>query len=80
MGRYRQVWLEIATEQFAALPEASRQQVRVRVEQLLEHPDLPPSAYDAPTDQWITTYGDGAGLIVCAIVREHQAVVILRLS
>lgn len=80
MARYRQVWLEIASEQYAALPEAARQQVRARLEQILERPDLPPSAYDAPSDQWITTYGDGGGLIVCAIVHEHRAVVILRLS
>jgi hypothetical protein len=50
------------------------------VEQLVERPELPPSAYDPASDQWITTYGGGAGLIVCAIVRDRQAVVILRLA
>lgn len=29
--------------------------------------------------QWTTAYGDGAGLIVYAIVHKHQRVIVLRL-
>lgn len=77
--RYRSIWLEIAREQYDALAASDQEQVRARVDQLVERPELPPSAYDPASDQWITTYGDGAGLIVCAVVRDRQAVVILRL-
>ncbi len=78
--RYRSIWLEIAREQYNALGEPEQEQVRARVEQLIERPELPPSAYGPASDQWITTYGGGAGLIVCAIVRDRQAVIILRLA
>jgi hypothetical protein len=78
--RYRSIWLEIAREQYNALAEPEQEQVRARVEQLIERPELPPSAYDPASDQWITTYGGGAGLIVCAIVQDRQAVIILRLA
>lgn len=55
--RYRSIWLEIAREQYNALGEPEQEQVRARVEQLVERPELPPSAYDPASDQWITTYG-----------------------
>jgi hypothetical protein len=42
-------------------------------------PQQPASAYDERTDQWTTVYGDGAGLIVYAVVRERQRLIILRL-
>ena len=38
-----------------------------------------PAAYDQRTDQWTITYGAGIGLIVYAIVHDHQQVIILRL-
>lgn len=65
--------------QYADLPAEDRRQVDDRLEQLLEEPRLSRSAYDEPTDQWTTTYGDGAGLIVYAVVDEHRRVIILRL-
>jgi hypothetical protein len=49
------------------------------VQELLENPHQPRSAYDERTDQWTTIYGGGAGLIVYAVVRERQQVIILRL-
>jgi mRNA-degrading endonuclease RelE of RelBE toxin-antitoxin system len=79
MPRYGPVWLEIAAEQYAHLPASTRKQVDSRVEQLLENPSYPHSAYDARTDQWTTTYGDGVGLIVYAVVHERERVIILRL-
>lgn len=79
MARYGQVWLEIARAQYADLPAEDRRQVDDRLEQLLEEPRLSRSAYDEPTDQWTTSYGDGAGLIVYAVVDERQRVIILRL-
>lgn len=79
MSRYGLVWLEIALEQHASLPAEVREQVDVRVEQLRENPRQPRSAYDEHTDQWTTTYGGGAGLILYAVVHEWEKVIILRL-
>jgi len=79
MSRYGLVWLEIAREHYASLPAAVREQIGLRIEQLLESPRRRPrSSYDESTDQWTTTYGGGAGLIVYAMVklrtwpRTHQ--------
>lgn len=77
--RYRQVWLEIARQQLDALPAELQEQALQRLEQLLERPELPATAYNPRTDQWITTYGNGAGLLVLAINREYQTVIVLRL-
>jgi hypothetical protein len=55
------VWLEIARAQYADLPTENRRQVDARLKQVLEAPRLSRSAYDEPTDQWTTTYGDGVG-------------------
>jgi mRNA-degrading endonuclease RelE of RelBE toxin-antitoxin system len=79
MARYGPVWLEIAAEQYAHLPASGQQQVDAQLEQLLENPRQPRASYDQRTDQWTTTYGDGAGLLVYAVVHEHQRVIILRL-
>jgi hypothetical protein len=80
MPRYGPVWLEIAAEQYAQLPEAVRALVDARLEQLLENPDEQSvSAYDERTDQWTAVYGDGVGLIVYAVVRERQRLIVLRL-
>jgi hypothetical protein len=58
----------------------SRALVDLRLEQLLENPhEQPASAYDERTDQWATVYGDGAGLIVDAIVHEPQRLIVPRL-
>lgn len=80
MPRYGLVWVEIAREQYAALPPELREQVDARIEQLLENPrQQPASAYDKATDQWTTTYGVGEGLIVYAVVHDRQRLIILRL-
>ena len=79
MARYRLVWLEIAREYLASLPVEVREQVSARIEQLLENPRQPRDGYDELTDQWTTTYGGGAGLIVYAVVHERERVIILRL-
>jgi hypothetical protein len=79
MARYSPVWLEIAAEQYAELPATSRGQVDARLEQMLENPRQDRASYDERTDQWTTTYGDGAGLLVYAVVHEHQRVIVLRL-
>jgi mRNA-degrading endonuclease RelE of RelBE toxin-antitoxin system len=80
MPRYGVVWLEIAREHYASLPAIAREQIDTRIEQLLENlHQQPRSAYDETTDQWTTTYGGGTGLIVYAVVHEHQLLIILRL-
>ncbi|MGB6165273.1 MAG: hypothetical protein WCF33_24830 [Pseudonocardiaceae bacterium] len=80
MPRYGLVWLEIAREHYASLSAAAREQIDARTEQLRENSrQQSRSAYDEATDQWTITYGGGAGLIVYAVVREHQRLIILRL-
>lgn len=79
MPRYGLVWLEIAREQYDSLPTEFRELVDVRIEQLLENPRRPAGGYDERTDQWTTVYGDGAGLIVHAVVHDRQRIIILRL-
>ncbi|MDN5917233.1 MAG: hypothetical protein L0I76_19375 [Pseudonocardia sp.] len=79
MARYGLVWLEIAREDYASLPDDIRAQISTRIEQLLENPRQPRDGYDELTDQWTTTYGGGVGLIVYAVVHERQRVIILRL-
>ena len=72
-------WSQIPLEQYLALPEQAQRQVDVRVAELLNEPEGSPQAYDPPTDQWTTVYGDGAGLILYAVVHSHRRVLILRL-
>ena len=79
MARYGLVWLEIAREYLARLPVEVREQVSARIEQLLENPRQPRDGYDELTDQWTTTYGGGAGLIVYAVVHQRERVISLRL-
>lgn len=79
MPRFRAVWPDVAREQLQALSEEARQTVLARIDELLERRDLPASAYDRVADQWVTTYGDGAGLLLLAIVPDHEAVIVLRL-
>lgn len=80
MPRYRPVWLEIARQQYTSLAADAREQIGTRVEQLLNNPrQQPRCAYDERTDQWTTTHGDGAGLIVYAVVHDRQRVIIPRL-
>jgi hypothetical protein len=43
MPRYGPVWLEIAAERYAQLPEAARGLFDARLEQLLENPHQKPS-------------------------------------
>lgn len=79
MPDYSVLWLEIATEQYRSLPIEARQQIEARVAGLLAEPLGRPEAHDATTDQWVTDYGSGVGLILYAVVPDHQRVIILRL-
>jgi len=71
--------LEIARDYYATLPPDVQEQVDDRIDQLLDSPYQPHDGYDELTDQWTTTYGGGAGLILYAVVHEHERVIILRL-
>lgn len=79
MTRYGAVWVEVAREQYLAMGPPAREQVDTAVEVLLEAPERPPSAYDPKSDQWTAVYGDGAGLIAYAVVRERRRIIVLRL-
>lgn len=74
--RYGVVWLELAREQYDALPLAARTHVDARLVDLAEQPYGP--GYDERTDQWTTTYGDGLGVILYAVVRRPPRVIVLR--
>jgi len=79
MARYGLIWLEIAYADYESLPDDIRTQISARIERLLENPRQSHDSYDERTDQWTTIYGDGAGLIVYAVVHKRQRVIILRL-
>lgn len=79
MPVYGLVWLQISREHYASLPSAVREQVDARLDQLRENPRPSDADYDERTDQWITTYGAGAGMILYAVVPEHERMIILRL-
>lgn len=78
MPRFSARWLEIALQQYGALPLHAQRLVDERIEELLERPEGPRDAYDSRSDQWTTTYGSGMGLLVYAVVTEHQRVLVLR--
>ncbi|WP_301123815.1 MULTISPECIES: hypothetical protein [Mycolicibacterium] len=78
MPRYEPIWLEIAREQYTSLPSTVQQQIDDKLSLILEDPERYGS-YDKPSDQWTTDFGDGAGLIVYAVVHENVKVIVLRL-
>lgn len=80
MPDFSALWLEIATDQYKSLSVEARQQVDVRLAGLLAGPVGRPEAYDAATDQWVTDYGAGAGLILYAVVPDHQRVILRLIS
>jgi len=79
VAAYTERWLQLAIDQYFELPDEQRHQVDRRIEELLVDPQGPAQSYDQPSDQWTTTYGDGAGLIVYAVVPEYRRVLILRI-
>ena len=78
MPAYTDRWLQLAIDQYFELPEDRRRQVDDRIADLLVAPEGPAGSYDRLSDQWTTTYGGGAGLIVYAIVPDYGRVLILR--
>jgi hypothetical protein len=79
MAAFTARWLQIADEYYAVLPADLQRQIDARVAELLEDPYGSKDAYDPATDQWITSYGGGTGLIVYAIAPAQRRVLILRL-
>jgi hypothetical protein len=72
-------WLEIAAERYTDLREAVARWSICGWSSCENPHEQPASAYDERTDQWATVYGDGADLIVDAIVHEPQRLIVLRL-
>jgi hypothetical protein len=79
MPPFRARWLEVARAQYDALPADRQQLVDARLAELLDHPEGSAEAYDQASDQWITTYGDGAGLILYAVEPTYRHVLVLRI-
>lgn len=80
MPDYSAIWVAIATEQYQSLPAEAQRHIAERIRQLLSEPMRDPGGYDSATDQWIADYGNGAGLIVYAVVPDRQRIIILRLA
>jgi hypothetical protein len=78
VARYTAVWLEIARQQYESFSVAAQKQIDAKIDLLLENPEEY-GDYDKASDQWTTTFGEGAGLIVYAVVRQNVKVIILRL-
>ena len=79
MPPFRARWLEIARAQYNPLPPDQQQLVDARIAELLNDRDGPAEAYDPASDQWVTIYGNGAGLILYAIEPTHRHVLVLRI-
>lgn len=79
MARFTPRWLDLAREQYRALPEDHQHAIDAGGAELLDRPEGPARAYHRRRDQWTTTYGDGLGLILYAISDEPPRVLILRL-
>lgn len=78
MARYSVVWLEIARRQYDSFSPALRDQIDTKIDLLLDDPESY-GDYDKASDQWTTTFGAGAGLIVYAVVHQNIKVIVLRL-
>lgn len=70
-------WLEVARDQYLDLPAQSQDAVVQRIRQLQDSPHI--GAYDAVSDQRVTDYGDGTGLLLYAVVDEPPTVIVLRI-
>lgn len=77
MPRYSLIWLEIAEQQYLSLPRDVQDQIDASLKQILDDPES--GKYDKSSDQWTVTFGDGAGMIVYAVVRQNVKVIVLRL-
>ena len=78
MARYTLGWVDVAIDQYLALPPSNERLVDARIRQLVEDPEAGAS-YDARTDLWTTTDEAGAGLLTYTFRVDRPRVVILRL-
>lgn len=79
MSRFGPVWLEIAEQQYRALPPDLRELVDQRLTQLLENPIADADAvYNARSDQWSVPLAN-QGFLVYAVVQDPATVIVLRL-
>jgi hypothetical protein len=71
--------LEIADQQYRALPEQVRVLADGRIAELLESPTTDcDAAYDERSDQWSVPLGDD-GFLLYAVVHAPATVIVLRL-
>lgn len=78
MAHYTLGWVDIAIDQYLALPPPDQRLVDARVRRLVQDPEVGAS-YDARTDLWTTTDEAGAGLIIYTFRVDRPRLVILRL-
>lgn len=70
-------WLELARDQYLGLSSQSQDAVVERIRQLQDSPHV--GGYDAVSDQRVTDYGEGTGLLLYAVVEEPPTVIVLRI-
>jgi hypothetical protein len=63
VARYTLGWVEIAIDQYLALPAAQQRLIDARITQLLDDPAGTGTRYDKQADMWTATDSAGAGLI-----------------
>lgn len=79
MARHVLGWVDVALDQYLALPLEQQHLIDARIGQLLDDPAGSGSSYDPDTDWWTTTDHFGAGLIVYVFRPDRPRLVILRL-
>lgn len=79
MPNYILGWVDIAIEQYLALPTTQQRLIDTRIQQILDNPAGPSSSHDPDTDLWTTSDSAGAGLIVYVFRADRPRLVIMRL-
>ncbi len=71
--------MDVAIEQYLALPIEQQRLVDTRVQQLLDNPAGPGTSHDPHTDLWTTADSTGTGLIVYIFRPDRPRLVVMRL-
>ncbi|GAA4385936.1 hypothetical protein [Tsukamurella soli] len=78
MALYSPIWLEIAREQYAALPSDMRRSFDATFSTILDDPKGG-GRYDKRADQWTAVFAGGRGLLTYAVNDQYVKVIVLRI-
>lgn len=76
---YVLTWVDVAREQYAALPPDTQHLINLGLAELLDEPDGPGCSEDPTTGQWVTSDHVGRGLLLYTFRPGAPRLVILRL-